>query len=174
MVPDFIDPSVVVSERRVFACLRSASGSENWTVLHSLGISSDWTGEFAEIDFVVIMPGNGIVCIEVKGGAVSVHNGVWTTLNRRGEVETLRRSPYRQAQEGMWKLLAAIRTRLVPTLLKRDAPSAGSWSSRMSPACLSHRRPPAMRSSIATTLTGASAHEFAARRRCCGWLRART
>ncbi|MGH7193153.1 MAG: nuclease-related domain-containing protein [Candidatus Saccharimonadales bacterium] len=114
MVPHFIDPSVVASERRVFASLRSASGSENWTVLHSLGISSDWTGEFGEIDFVAIMPGTGIVCIEVKGGAVSVHNGVWTTLNRRGQAETLKRSPYRQAQEGMWKLLASIRARFGP------------------------------------------------------------
>jgi hypothetical protein len=70
MVPDFIDPSVVASERRVFGALRSASGSQNWTVLHSLGLSSDWTGEFGEIDFLIIMPGAGIVCVEVKGGGV--------------------------------------------------------------------------------------------------------
>lgn len=57
MVPDLIDPAVVASERRVFAALRSASGGQNWTVLHSLGLSSDWTGEFGEIDFLVIMPG---------------------------------------------------------------------------------------------------------------------
>ena len=53
MVPDFIDPSVIASERRVFAALRSASAGQNWTVLHSLGLSSDWAGEFGEIDFLV-------------------------------------------------------------------------------------------------------------------------
>lgn len=122
MVPDFIDPSVVTSERRVFAALRSASGSQNWTVLHSLGLSSDWTGEFGEIDFLIIMPGAGIVCVEVKGGGVSLQNGVWTTRNRRGQVETLKRSPYRQAQEGMWKLLTAIRTRFGPNSFEAKCP----------------------------------------------------
>lgn len=111
MVPDFIDPLVAASERRVFTALATATGSQAWTVLHSLGLSSDWTGEFGEIDFLVLMPGVGIVCIEVKGGGVSVANGVWTTRNRNGQVETLKRSPYRQAQQGMWKLLVALRTR---------------------------------------------------------------
>jgi hypothetical protein len=122
MVPHFIDPSVVASERRVFAALQSAAGTENWTVLHSLGLSSDWSGEFGEIDFLVIMPGIGIVCVEVKGGSISVTNGVWTTRNRRGHVETLRRSPYRQAQDGMWKLLTAIRTRFGPSSLEARCP----------------------------------------------------
>lgn len=122
MVPDFIDPSVVASERRVFAALQSASGAENWTALHSLGLSSDWTGEFGEIDFLVIMPGIGIVCVEVKGGGVSVANGVWTTQNRRGHVETLKRSPYRQAQDGMWKVLAAIRSRFGSNSLEARCP----------------------------------------------------
>jgi nuclease-like protein/UvrD-like helicase family protein/AAA domain-containing protein len=123
MVPDFIDPSVVASERRVFAALRSASGGQNWTVLHALGLSSDWSGEFGEIDFLVIMPGAGIVCVEVKGGAVSVRNGVWTTRNRRGHVETLKRSPYRQAQEGMWKFLTAIRARFGLNSLEAKCPA---------------------------------------------------
>jgi hypothetical protein len=122
MVPDFIDPSVVASERRVFAALQLAPGTENWTVLHSLGLSSDWAGKFGEIDFLVIMPGIGIVCVEVKGGSVSVTKGVWTTRNRRGQVETLRRSPYRQAHESMWKLLAAIRTRFSPNSLEARCP----------------------------------------------------
>jgi hypothetical protein len=122
MIPDFIDPSAIASERRVFAALQSASGGQNWTVLHSLGLSSVWTGEFGEIDFLVIMPGLGIVCLEVKGGGVSVTNGVWTTRNKRGQVETLKRSPYRQAQEGMWKLLAAIRTRFGPNSVEAQCP----------------------------------------------------
>jgi hypothetical protein len=123
MLPDFIDPSVVASERRVFTALQSASGTENWTVLHSLGLSSDWTGEFGEIDFLVIMPGVGIICVEVKGGGISVTNSVWTTRNRWGRVEMLRRSPYRQAQEGMWKLLAAIRQRFGPNSLEAKCPA---------------------------------------------------
>ena len=104
------------------AALRSASGGPNWTVLHSLGLSSDWAGEFGEIDFLVIMPSAGIVCVEVKGGGVSVSNGIWATRNRWGNVETLKRSPYRQAQEGMWKLLTAIRTRFGPNSFEAKCP----------------------------------------------------
>ncbi|WP_237478297.1 nuclease-related domain-containing DEAD/DEAH box helicase [Lichenibacterium dinghuense] len=111
MVPRHVDASIVVSERRVFEALRSASSSDNWTVLHSLGVSSAWTGEFGEIDFVVLIPGLGIVCIEVKGGGVSVADGVWTTRNRYGATDRLKRSPYRQAQEGQWKLLAALKAK---------------------------------------------------------------
>lgn len=111
MLPDFIEPSVVASERRVFAALRGATGSESWTVLHSLGLSSEWAGAFGEVDFVVIIPGRGIVCIEVKGGGVAVRNGIWTTRDRWGRTENLKRSPYRQAQEGMWKLIDSLKRR---------------------------------------------------------------
>lgn len=111
MIPRHIDPSVVASERRVFAALRTAAASENWTVLHSLGLSSDWAGEFGEIDFVVLMPGAGIICIEVKGGGVAVRDGVWTTRNRYGVTEMLKKSPYRQAQDGQWKLLGTLKTK---------------------------------------------------------------
>lgn len=114
MVPRHVDPSVVASERRVFDALRTAAGSEGWTVLHSLGLSSDWAGEFGEIDFVALIPGTGIVCVEVKGGGVSVSDGVWTTRNRHGVTERLKRSPYRQAQEGQWKLLSALRSKFGP------------------------------------------------------------
>ncbi|WP_281804799.1 nuclease-related domain-containing DEAD/DEAH box helicase [Methylocystis echinoides] len=111
MLPHFIEPSVVASERRVFEALSLAKGGENWTVLHSLGLSSEWGGGFGEIDFVVIIPGRGIVCVEVKGGGVAVRNGIWTTRDRWGRTETLKRSPYLQAQEGMWKLLGSLKSR---------------------------------------------------------------
>ena len=68
------------------------------------------------------MPSAGIVCVEVKGGGVSVSNGVWATRNRWGKAETLKRSPYRQAQGGMWKLLTAIRTRFGPNSFEANCP----------------------------------------------------
>jgi Nuclease-related domain/UvrD-like helicase C-terminal domain/AAA domain len=111
MLPRFIDVSVVASERRVFEALRTARDSDDWTVLHSLALSSQWAGEFGEIDFLVIIPGRGIVCVEVKGGGVAVRDGGWTTRNRWGHTETLKRSPFRQAQEGMWKLLSSLKSR---------------------------------------------------------------
>lgn len=122
MIPPHVDPSTPASERRVFEALRIAAGSETWTVLHSLGLSSSWTKQFGEIDFVVIVPGFGIVCLEVKGGGLAVSDGVWTTRDRNGEVHRLSRSPYRQAQDGQWKLLEAIRRRFGVNSLESRCP----------------------------------------------------
>jgi Nuclease-related domain len=63
----------------VFEALRTACDSSERIALHSLGFSSAWTGEFGEIDFVVIIPRVGIICVEVKGGAVAHKEGIWTT-----------------------------------------------------------------------------------------------
>ena len=91
--------------------------------MHSLGFSSAWTGEFGEIDFVVIIPGLGVICIEVKGGEVSQKEGVWST-RRHGssKVEILKRSPFRQAQEGMWKLKQALDSTFGPGSLEARCP----------------------------------------------------
>src|SRR5437867_3403530 len=99
MIPPTIDRDAPPSERRVFEVLRCASASRDWTVLHSLGFSNARTGEFGEIDFVLIIPLFGILCIEVKGGQLSQENGVWYTRPRNStKAERLKRSPFRQAQ----------------------------------------------------------------------------
>jgi len=48
----------------------------DWTVLHTLGIARRATGPYGEIDFVVIIPGEGVICLEVKGGRLSCEAGV--------------------------------------------------------------------------------------------------
>jgi hypothetical protein len=109
LIPPLLPSASPASERRVFEALRTASDTAEWLVLHSLGFSSAWTGEFGEIDFVVIVPRLGIICVEVKGGTVAQQNGVWTTRRHDASIgEMLKRSPFRQAQEGMWKLKRAI------------------------------------------------------------------
>jgi hypothetical protein len=57
------------------------------------------------------MPGVGIVCVEVKGGGVSVRDGVWTTRNRYGVTQQLKKSPFRQAQDSQWKLLTTLKNK---------------------------------------------------------------
>lgn len=109
MIPDTVDPSAPPSERRVFDLLKGIPDAERWTVLHSLGLSNSYSGEYGEIDFVVIMPDCGIVCLEVKGGGVSCANGKWSTIDQHGARHEYKRSPFAQVQEGMWKLIHAIR-----------------------------------------------------------------
>ena len=111
MIPQWVHDDAPASERRVFERLRDDSAAGHWTVLHSLGLARRRSGPYGEIDFVVIVPGEGVVCLEVKGGDVSCENGVWRTRNRRGEVAALKKSPFGQAKDNMFALLDAIRER---------------------------------------------------------------
>ena len=83
-------------------CLRATRQREDWVVLHSLGLARRANGPYGEIDFVVIIPSEGIVCLEVKGGRVSCEAGIWRTMDRYGRSTTLKRSPFIQAREGMF------------------------------------------------------------------------
>ena len=63
MIPAKIDDSVESSaERRIFELLRTDPDAGGWTVLHSLGLSRRPTGPYGEIDFVVVVPQEGILC----------------------------------------------------------------------------------------------------------------
>ncbi len=108
MIPARIDDGAATSERKVFDLIARDPGTKDWTVLHSLGLSRRRTGPFGEIDFVVIIPEQGIVCMEVKGGRVSSHGGEWTTMNRYGSTSKLNKSPFMQARESTFALKDSI------------------------------------------------------------------
>jgi hypothetical protein len=80
MFPSVIDASTVSNqERRVFSLLEADPDTSDWYVLHSLGLSKRGRKPYGEIDFVVLLPGEGIFCLEVKGGRVACENGTWRT-----------------------------------------------------------------------------------------------
>ena len=111
MIPPQVDADrVSAAERRIFGLLEADPAAEAWTVLHSLGVARRETGPFGEIDFVVIIPGQGVICLEVKGGRVSCENGIWRTMDRYGSVAVLRRSPFMQARESMFALRSSMIT----------------------------------------------------------------
>ena len=88
------------AEIRMFDQLRAAfSGPDQngWFAMHSLNLPRHEYKRFGEIDFVVCGP-DGIFVLEVKGGGVSCHEGIWETTNRFGETERLRESPFKQAE----------------------------------------------------------------------------
>ena len=68
-----------------------------WFAMHSLNLPRHEYKRFGEIDFVICGP-YGLFVIEVKGGGVSCHDGIWETTNRYGETEGLRESPFKQAE----------------------------------------------------------------------------
>ena len=108
MIPRWIHDDAPASERRVFEKLERDPAAGNWTVLHSLGLARRRTGPYGEIDFVVVVPDEGVFCLEVKGGGVSCQNGIWRTRNRYGKVEQIK-SPFMQARDNMFALRDSVR-----------------------------------------------------------------
>ena len=114
MIPPYCDDDAPPSEKRVFRRLREDPDTTEWTVLHSLGLARRQRSPFGEIDFVAIIPREGIVCLEVKGGRVSCRDGVWRTVDGGGHAHELRKSPFRQVQQAMFALRDCIRTHFRP------------------------------------------------------------
>lgn len=108
------------SEQRVFGLLQNDPLTKDWIVLHSINLRKSGTKPYGEIDFVVLIPGAGVLCLEVKGGRVASRDGVWTTTDATGATFPLKRSPFSQAQEGMHQIRKSLEDRLdrVPEFYK--------------------------------------------------------
>jgi hypothetical protein len=105
MVPPVIGPECPSDgEREVFRRLRDDPGTKDWIVLHSLGLARHTKQVAGEVDFVAIIPGTGVLVIEVKGcgtAALRRENGMWFYgPHDRGDT----RGPFRQASDGMHSL----------------------------------------------------------------------
>lgn len=111
MIPPDIDPEIKsTAEKRIFYLLRNDPDTQKWIVLHSLGLSRHARKRFGEIDFVVLVPNGAVVCLEVKGGRISCHNGIWESMDRGGQAHRLKESPFLQARGGMFALQDIIRS----------------------------------------------------------------
>ena len=106
--PQIVDKGVSTAERQIFTFLKNDPATKNWTALHSLGLSRRAGGPYGEIDFVVIIPSEGIVCLEVKGGSVFCKTGVWQIVDRQGNFVVLKKSPLIQARDGMFALRESV------------------------------------------------------------------
>lgn len=111
MIPDQYNNFTSSSaEKRIFELLKNDPMTKGWVVLHSLGLTHRGTKPYGEIDFVVMIPVTGIISLEIKGGGVSCSEGRWETMDRIGQKEKLRRSPFLQAREGMFALREKVLT----------------------------------------------------------------
>jgi hypothetical protein len=119
MLPPYFDVSTVsTAERRLFDLLRNDPGTKDWVVLHSLGLARRGRKPYGEIDFVLLIPGGGVFCLEVKGGRVACRNGEWEITDRNNRTVKLRRSPFLQAREGMFALRESVEGRTVSGFLQ--------------------------------------------------------
>ena len=109
MVPTELgSEEITSSERRVFEALSASSLSG--TALHSLNLPDHEYKLTAELDFVLVLV-DLILAVEVKGGQVSCHDGLWTYRDRAGHHRTSREGPFKQVQTGMFALSDRLRQR---------------------------------------------------------------
>ena len=92
LIPSFMDDRTPPGERDVFNML--AAGPENWVALHSLDLAPWNRGLRTEIDFIVIIPDTGILCLEIKS-----QNAISFSADRWSPPE-IKRSPFKQASDG--------------------------------------------------------------------------
>lgn len=94
-------------EVEIFQRLRDDPVTKKWIVLHSLDVSHHRSQVRGEIDFVIIVPGKGVLCLEVKAHrTVRRENGLWYFGS---SMVSDARGPFKQAAEAM----QSIRKRVV-------------------------------------------------------------
>lgn len=67
--PTLSSDTVSPGEIAVFNALKTARGTEDWTVIHSLNIAKHISQVSGEVDFIILIPAQGILCLEVKACA---------------------------------------------------------------------------------------------------------
>ena len=113
MIPSVISPEVKSNaERRIFEWFKQSKGTEDWIVLHSLGIANHSKLIFGEIDFFVLAPGLGLFALEVKGGRVSRKEGIWQFTDKYGKTSQKERGPFDQAWDGVHSLVRDIKLKV--------------------------------------------------------------
>lgn len=104
MIPNFIDDCSPPGETTVFRKLESSR--YDWIVIHSLDLAPYNRNRRTEIDFVILIPDLGILCVEVKSHREIGFDG------SRWYPDSITKSPFRQAQDARF----ALRRRLVDRL----------------------------------------------------------
>lgn len=121
MIPEIPHGTHSLAEKRVFDQLRLAfedQTSTQWVAYHSLNLTRHAYKRFGEIDFLISGP-SGIMVLEVKGGGVACHNGIWQFTNRYGNINESTESPFRQAESALHGLREKLRTNLSESLLSQ-------------------------------------------------------
>ncbi len=126
MVPP-VEPGCETSlgEREVYRRLRDDPLCREWTVLHSLDIARHRRQLAGEADFVVLVPGKGVLCVEVKGAsAIARRDGQWF-YGRSSQPDPI--GPFKQASENMHSLRKTLGER------RPDLSGVVFWSAVMFP-----------------------------------------
>jgi len=109
MLPPSIPDSASGAEKKIFEELKALP--MDCTIFHSVGLVEHRSNAYGEIDFV-ILSGRGVLCLEVKGGGISTHDGRWEYTNSSGQSTVKDESPFQQATNNMYSLRTYLRKKL--------------------------------------------------------------
>ena len=113
MIPSAISPDVKSNaERHIFEWFENAKDTEDWVVLHSLGIVNHNKYIHGEVDFFVMIPMLGIFALEVKGGRVKRTDGIWSFTDKYGHSDKRSKGPFDQAWDGMYSIRQSLSDKL--------------------------------------------------------------
>lgn len=88
-------------ERLIFANLKKAPTGKDWIILHSLDLLEHVKKSQSEADFVVMIPGMGVLVLEVKSARTIKHDANGWLIGSKRET----RGPFRQANEAMRSIM---------------------------------------------------------------------
>jgi hypothetical protein len=101
LIPSFVDDATPPGEYDVFSRLNE--GPHDWVVLHSLDIAPWNNRRRTEIDFLVIIPDRGVLCLEVKSHPEIFFDG------DRWHPPSIKRSPLKQALDARYAFARRLR-----------------------------------------------------------------
>ena len=91
------------AEKRLFSVIKQMPDTDDWTILHSVGIAKHEKQIQGEADFVVVIPSVGSFVLEVKGGGISQESGTWFSVDRNN-IKHIIKNPYEEANTAMHSL----------------------------------------------------------------------
>jgi hypothetical protein len=101
MIPAFFPEDAPPGEKMLYQALARSKDTDEWTVLHSVGIADHVKNPQGEADFVVIGPNLGILIIEVKShDYVHFEEGVWHLGSQKPDT----RGPIKQASQAKYSI----------------------------------------------------------------------
>jgi Nuclease-related domain/UvrD-like helicase C-terminal domain len=109
MFPSFCPPEAPTGEYEIFKLLATDTGASGWIVLHSLDIAEHVRAVQGEADFIVLIPNEGILILEVKSHkSVKLDERGWWLGNG---TKPDKRGPFRQASEALHSIRGYLQAR---------------------------------------------------------------
>lgn len=103
MIPPIVYNFRSRAEEKVFDALRKCGMPGIDMAFHSLNVHEHQYKKWCELDFV-LLGRDGVFVLEIKGGHVACHDGIWTFTSRFGEEHRRSEGPFDQARSGMYAL----------------------------------------------------------------------